>query len=441
MTTADSSLAGRARLLDVALLVLAKASAMAWVLRCGFVQVSDDDHSRVVIAEQFAHTPKLDPSGTSWLPFPFWIHGATMAMFGRSLTVAHATAFVIGAAVAALPYLVARRVGVERVPALIGAALFALTPWSVWLGVAPVPEAFVGALLAAGLLALRGSPALAVGGAVAILLATLSRYDAWAAAAFAALALSVRAVRERPRRGALIAAALLAALGPLAWMAWNHHAHGSATHFVDRVAMYRRSIGAASAPLADKLTGFPRAVWSGAPELVVLFVFGSAFVARRTNLVRRWSIPVAAAALTLAFLVYGDVRDGAPTHHSERAIVSLLGPLAGVAGEGVFLAWRAMGGARRALRVALPAVAFVSWCYFAAGRWSYVPGRDPSERRDAQIAKGAELRARGVERVVVEPCQYEHFALIAAFGAPEKVTTLPASRRPVDATCPVVREE
>jgi hypothetical protein len=33
--------------------------------------VSDDDYARVVIAQRLSLA--LDPSGTSWLPFPFWL--------------------------------------------------------------------------------------------------------------------------------------------------------------------------------------------------------------------------------------------------------------------------------------------------------------------------------------------------------------------------------
>ncbi len=434
----------RERAVDALALGVAKAAAMAWVLHCGFVQVSDDDHSRVVIAELFAHAPALDPSGTSWLPFPFWLHGAAMALFGRSLATEHAVAFVLGALTAPLPYLAARHVGVGRAAALLGAALFALTPWVVWLGPAPVPEAWVGALLGAGLLLVgAGRARAALVGAGLLWAATLSRYDGWAAAALAAIVLAVRALRSEKRERAVFAiAALVAAAGPILWMAWNRHAHGSATHFVDRVAAYRRSIGAASAPLPEKLLGYPRALWSAAPELVISFAVFAPFAARVRAVRARWGAPLAGAALSFAFLIYGDVRDGAPTHHPERALVALLAPLAGFAAEGVIAALVVLiARARRVLVGGLGAAALVAWCYFAAGRWSYVPGRDPSERRDAQIARGLELRERGVKKLTIEPCQYEHFALVAAYGAPENVTTLPSSKAPVTGDCPRVREE
>jgi hypothetical protein len=40
--------------------------------------------------------------------------------------------------------------------------------------------------------------------------------------------------------------------------------------------------------------------------------------------------------------------------------------------------------------------------------------------------------------VTVTPCAYEHFALIAAVGAPERVAILPATHAPVTPACPRV---
>jgi hypothetical protein len=40
--------------------------------------------------------------------------------------------------------------------------------------------------------------------------------------------------------------------------------------------------------------------------------------------------------------------------------------------------------------------------------------------------------------VTVTPCAYEHFALIAAFGAPERVDVAPATHEPVTPACPRV---
>jgi len=75
---------------DAALVALSRALVSALCLLGGFRAISDDDYSRVVLAARFADTPSLDPSGTSWLPLPFWFYGALMALLGDSLGVARA---------------------------------------------------------------------------------------------------------------------------------------------------------------------------------------------------------------------------------------------------------------------------------------------------------------------------------------------------------------
>ena len=68
-----------ARRIAVALALKTVALRSSACLRDGFpIAVSDDDYARVVIAEQWAHAPKLDPSGTSWLPLPLWLNGSAM---------------------------------------------------------------------------------------------------------------------------------------------------------------------------------------------------------------------------------------------------------------------------------------------------------------------------------------------------------------------------
>ncbi len=59
----------RATLGSLAAIVAFKVALAGLVLARGFTHVSDDDYSRTVIAERFAHVPRLDPSGTSWSPF------------------------------------------------------------------------------------------------------------------------------------------------------------------------------------------------------------------------------------------------------------------------------------------------------------------------------------------------------------------------------------
>jgi hypothetical protein len=67
------------------------------------------------------------------------------------------------------------------------------------------------------------------------------------------------------------------------------------------------------------------------------------------------------------------------------------------------------------------------------------------EDRSTQIARGLDLRARDVKHFSLLPCAYEHFALIAAFGMPERVDIAPVSPKeaashPPTAACPTVQE-
>ena len=229
----------------------------AWVLHQGFTHVSDDDYARTVIAEQFAHAPRLDPSGTSWLPLPFWLEGTAMMAAGRTLAVARAVAVVLGAASVAAPYLAMRAVGVRRVAALAATAIAMALPWNAWLGVATVPEAWSGRIVAAAVDRDGRGRRRAPGRPRRCWRRRSRRYEAWPACALMAL---VCAWQRRPgarAAGASSRALVVAVAGPVAWMAWNAHAHGSPLHFVARVTTFRHAMGAADVPLADKLARLP----------------------------------------------------------------------------------------------------------------------------------------------------------------------------------------
>jgi hypothetical protein len=422
------------RTVDVALLCVAKAVVTACVVALGFTHVSDDDYARVVIAETFAHAPRLDPTGTSWLPFPFWLYGGAMLAFGRSLGVATALAGVLGVATTPAPYLAARAAGVERTTALVGTLLATTLPWSAWTGAAPIPEMPTAALIAAAAL-LCACPRVPWAAAVCALAAALSRYEAWPVCAVVACAAMARGRRFQ--------VAALAALGPLAWMAWNAYAHHDALHFVARVSAYRQSLGAASIPLADKLLGNPVALVRGAPFAAVLAAVGAAAAVASREQRARWAWPLACAAATVAFLVYGDLRDGAPTHHPDRALLGVWWILVLFGADGARLA--VMGAWRRVPRglvVGGTAAAAAAMLGFSVGGWPGYPGRVGDEARAAQVARGYLLRTRGAQHLAVTPCAYEHFAVLAAFGAPERATVAPATHAPVTPLCPgvVVRD-
>jgi hypothetical protein len=309
---------------------------------------------------------------------------------------------------------------IARIPAAAGAALAALTPWSVWLGLAPVPEGWAGACAAAALFFLAGERAILA--AALVLVASLSRYEAWPVAAFVAVVCAVRARRDR----SAIIAALVAASGIVFWLVNNAVTHGDALHFVARVAAFRR----ASSPtltIGERIIEYPLALVRDAPEIAAFAAVAAGVASRDGALRKRWVLPLAGAACVLLFLVYGDLRDGAPTHHAARALIPIFGVLAGFAADAIVTPARP----RVAVPIALATLAFVVF------RARAIPGNSPSERREPQIARGREL-ATTAAALHVTPCEYEHFALIAAYGAPEAVTIEPKTGDPVTPACPRV---
>ena len=223
-------------------------------------------------------------------------------------------------------------------------------------------------------------------------------------------------------------------------MAWNAHAHGSALHFVARVTIFRHAIGAADVPLSEKLLAYPRALVVETPEVAVLGLIGVAGLAHPA-LRLRWRWAAAAALAILVFLVWGDVRDGAPTHHPARALAALWWILVGMGVDALAtLGERLAARSHRLLAMGVAGAAGMAWCASLPGRWADAPGKSDAERRDGPIARGLDLRARDVPHVEVTPCAFEHFALLAAWGAPERATVSPRTGQPVTPACPRVVE-
>jgi hypothetical protein len=418
------------------------ACACGLVLALGFDHVSDDDYARVTIAQAFAHQPAWDPSGTSWLPFPFWVLGSLMAVFGRTLGVARAASIVLASLAAWLPYGALRSAGVRRRNAYVGTAFALLSPWSLWLGASTVPESFTASATAAAAVALSNGKASAkalLGFSSALLAACLSRYEPWPIAALLGVVLALRGLRTRSPASLLGAA--LCALGPLGWIAWNLHAHGEALHFFARVSHYKRALGEGSSDTMTALLLYPHLFVQMRPEVLLatacaLGAAAHAKVLRATA--SRWGVALGCVAAQVAFLAYGNAQDGAPTHHAERALLASTFVL-GVFAVDVLADLRA----GRKLGAAFDRAAFVlvlgAWLVTTFRGLRRPPGHGAGEDRTDAIALGLALRNDGVRHVAVTPCAYEHFALIAAFGAPERVTIRPNDRNAP--SCPTVEWE
>lgn len=400
-------------------MALAKGVISAAVLAAGFRAVSDDDFARVVIAEQWARSPRWDASGTSWLPLPFWITGSAMLALGRGLLAARVAAVALGMAAAAVVYLAARWLGEDRGCAAAAALAASIFPWSARLGAATVPELPAAALVVLGMAAVGGEAQggerdrRLLWGSAAVSAAALARYEAWPAALIVAAAAAFEALRERRwQRGAAAAAALI---GPCAWLANNRAAHGDALHFLARVAAYKQALGASEPGAGARLWAYPIAMIEQEPEVAAALAAAVIVVALRGEIgaaISRYRWPAAIAAAQIAALSAAMVKDGAPTHHPERAVLSALILAAMIAGA---LAARAARGRWwHAAPIAIAALAAALSLRPRAPREAF------AARGDEEAAgRAAAALSRPGERVLIEVADYGYLAVIAALGRPE----------------------
>lgn len=394
------------RLADAVGVGAAKLTASLAVLATGFRAVSDDDYARIVIAQRFAEAPHLDPSGTSWLPLPFWLYGAAFRLFGGSLAVAHGVAVFLGVGAALLLLSAAHLLGAGRVGAVSGALLAALFPWSVYLGAAAVPEAPTAALCVLGVATLAvEAPRERVLGACALAAACFSRYEAWpVAATFAGFTL-LDARRARDLR-ALLPAAL--ALGPVAlWLLHGIFIHGDALFFWTRVAAYKHALGNPN-PLAVRLSEVPRWLFLHEPELSLGLAL--AWLVTRADL-QRYLRPAAAMLALFVFLAAGEIAGGGPTHHAERAVLPIWFLLALALGDVVGQAVARRPSRRLACASYAVALVAAAFCCIALEPPHFTA-------RGAETAAGARARELGAPGLLIDTDDYGYLAVTAGFGKP-----------------------
>jgi hypothetical protein len=417
--SARRPLEGRSRVLDALGVGAAKLAVSGAVLALGFRAVSDDDYARLVIAQRFAESPGLDPSGTSWLPLPFWVYGAAFAVFGNDLAVARGVALVLGALSVVGVWWAARLLGAGRAGAL-GAGVFAAAfPWSAWLGAAPLPEAPTAGLVVVALATLpNDSLRLRAAGAAAVAAACFCRYEAWPVALVVAGFALVDARRTRSRALAGVAAVALAAIA--LWLAHGVARHGDAFFFVRRVAAYRQALGE-SEPLVLRVLGPLVSLFREAPELAVPLVLGLS----RAGLTASFRRPLAGAAALVAFLMLGEIGGGGPTHHAARALLPVWFLAAVMLGE---LAERWARAPAGVLGLVLAGILLV--LALRGPRLS-----DFADRRDA-LAIGETARTLDAPALLVDSPDYAHLAVTAAYGRPSRAAPFddrdPRKPRPPD---------
>jgi hypothetical protein len=394
-----------------------------WLHARGFAYVSDDDFARTVIAQGFAEHATLDPSGTSWLPLPFWLTGLAMKLTSPSFEIARITAATLAAGTSGVLLLALVDAGVALPIAALGVALSLLNPWHGYASAAAVPEAFSANLLAIGLVGLLRPGGLAVRHALALALVTLCRYEPWTAAVAAAALTGIATPQKREPASVTalrhyasgVARAALASLGIALWMLWNASAHDGPLHFFRRVVAFKsRSIEA-----TQGATSYVGAVYDSAPELLLALPVLALLL---------WRAPfrkvgLALLVMTVALLV-AEANQGAPTHHAERVWLPLATTCLALAPAVVAsftFATRARTWAGASALVVLLGARLARPLPFTSERL-------------ALVREGEMLKTR--DSIVVEPCAYEHFALIAGYQRPSRVT-IGAAR--ISDVCPTVR--
>jgi hypothetical protein len=393
----------------------------------GPLAISDDDYARVVIAQELAEHPRLDPTGTSWLPFPFYVTGLGMLLFGSSLEVARTLQLVLALASAALLYFGARRLGLGPFRAALAVGLAACLPTSALLAGATVPEYPTAACLVFALscLAIEGSTKTdqrwALLGALACFFACGSRYEAWpVAGAYAGVTLC-RAVRAKgTARHRTFGIAALAGTFPVLWLLHGAFWHGDPFFFVTRVTQYKAALG--STDVRAALLGYPLAGLRQEPGIPVL-LFSAMLAALltpegRARLRATWPVFFGLAALLLV-LVLGDVRGGAPTHHPERALLSLWLATPAVSLHLLGVSSPLLRPTRQlALTLAILLIAGI-----ATTAPRPPPGAFADRAEEERLGRFLrQLSARETDRIVVLTPDYGYLAVQAASGRPSRFT-------------------
>jgi len=414
---------------ELAVLFGARGLACVAAWRSGFRALSDDDYARISIAQRFAHEPHFDPTGTSWLPAPFWAYGAAFRGFGTGLSVARTLAIALSLAATVVIYVAARTLGTNRMAAVVAAVLScALVPYSALLGVAAVPEVPCAALLlfAAATLTTSDARLRALGGG-ALFFACLSRYEAWPIAAVCAAFCTWDGIRER--RAVYLLCAALALSGPILWLGLGRLNHGDAWFFIGRVTAYRRALGGSDVPLWRRLLEYPWALIWNALGLCVLFPIFF-FMARKTRTLDapRYARCAFALLAMLAFLMLGSVRDGVPTHHAARVLLPLWFFGCVVAGREFTRRATDAPGRRRVIIV----VAAITSIPLVEG--IRLPTNEGFAERAQELEAGDAARMQTKHGLAIDTADYGYFAVQASFGTPVGTTVLQDHdpRRPKD---------
>jgi Dolichyl-phosphate-mannose-protein mannosyltransferase len=249
------SLRSNPRELAGVVLLLATISAVAvwWCAAHGYTLYYGDAEAHLNIARRVldSRAPGREQLGTVWLPLPHvlmlpFVNRDSLWRSGLGGAIPAAVSFVVAGA---FLFATARRLYASAAAGLVAALLFSLNPNMLYLQSIPMTEALFAAALAALLWAtvwFRESQSgwAVLAAAAASNAASLTRYEGWFLIPFVALYLLLTA----RRKSYALVFTVLAALGPLAWLAHNQYYYSNALEFYNGEGSARAIEGSASHP-------------------------------------------------------------------------------------------------------------------------------------------------------------------------------------------------
>lgn len=419
MSSASQKTNRKLELLSLGFVLLVQLLVCFRVRETGFLAVSDDDYARVVIANEFAQTPTWDPSGTSWLPFPFLLTGSAMLWLGVGLATARDVAVTSALAGAALLYAAARCVGTPRLWSMAGSVLALSLPYAAILSVSTVPEYLTACLLVFAACAAAGPIRQQLWGSLALMIACASRYEAWPVAGAFALLCLVDAAREKTSREKKLALlpATLALLFPFLWLIHGINHHGNPLFFVKRVVDYKSALGAPPVPIIELGLESLRGLLFAEPLAICLaFASGGLLILGRerlrfiNGLGRAWFL----LGVMVLTLIGGAVRGGAPTHHSERALLAcwLLAALS----SSIYVAQ--LRSEKKSRVIAAMLLATGAGLLIQAGGFFERQGFAQREAEE-RIGKWLKAHPDKTSEIALFTPDYGYFAVMAAHGRPD----------------------
>lgn len=330
------------------LLAAISVTALLWCTSRGYTLYYGDAEAHLNIARRVldSRTPGPEQLGTVWLPLPHVLMLPFVARdrwwrSGVAGAIPSAASFVVAGV---FLFAAARRVYVSAAAGLAAALLFALNPNMLYLQSIPMTEALFAASLAALLWAtvwFRATQSVwaVLAAAAASNAASLTRYEGWFLIPFVALYILVTG---RYKWHALTFA-LLAALGPLAWLAHNQYYYSNALEFYNGEGSAQAIQGGARYP-GDHQWGLALHYYFAAITLTqgwTLFLLGGLGTA--AALVKRRYWPLLLLALPPVFYVWSIHSAGTPlfvptfwphSWYNTRYAVAAL-PLAAFAAAGI----------------------------------------------------------------------------------------------------------